>query len=1046
MTILNRIAGLAAIVAAAGGGVAAAEGNAEEIAGIAQSSPTTGMAVKFPIEIVLDALSKSLGVSFVFDSRIILDKTIRDVGRTGGSEKALRRELESVDLTLHRIAPNAYAITTDEPSVFVPAPPPDAPSEPETIDTIVVMASSPMRFEAAGSKRLFEIDADNLALLNVASPAEAIYDLPQSLASFTPSNTALYGAAAGISLADLRGLEPKRTMVLVNGRDGLITPGGNGDIGGFDLNAIAEPFIDRIEIQNLPAGARFGSAAVAGAVNFVMKSDIRGVEAGARAGISERGDAETLSLYALAGAPLGGLGDLTIGLNAVRVEGLIGADREFSATPYGFALNGVRSDAPDAAFLPDFGGSSITDRGAFDGVILDDGSFEAFPGGGMFIPQDDGALAPAVGAASQLFNWAAWQSLTLPNDRLLGLASYKAEIAPDWRLVIDYFGGVSATEGQLAPLPATRRRGGDPVTGDAAVIPLDNPTLPQSIRDLVAATYGASARAVVFEHRFAELGPRRLRVDRLYHDARAGLEFEAANSASVSFLYRFASNRTTSRERDRIDLQKLKIALDPAACAAAENCRLADFFSVPFLSAATLDFIRTPELRHVSRLNQHEISGAASMPVGLDDDFEGRFRAGFELKRLALDTRGGALEGVIPIGRISEQDVHAVEKKLDVFAEIETPIARFQSAPGDVDASLAARLSQSSVSGTSVNVEGGVDWRPIEGVQLFTRQAVGRRAPNIVELYSASSALEQAFRDPCALPAALSTATIIANCSSDGPLGVGPGFEQTNALATMTNRGNPELTPEKIRSAAYGVSLTPTDFTSLVPGRLQLSATWLSFRVEDAASTRSDALRACFDTPGLSSPLCGSDPLTGEPLIKRDPVTRQIVAYGAVLLNEGALNWRGLDLEAKYATRPAVAPIFDEIWFSALHTYADRVSISLDGGPPDRQDGLIKFPKHRTLVSVGADAGRWSFAAFGTRRGAALTARSSRPEARVPAAFYLDTTIRYDLTEQAYFQASVHNMTDKKPEITAFNDVGNFAPEFYDPIGRRYSVAVRLSF
>lgn len=1045
MTLRRCVSGLAAI-AFAGGGVAAADESAKDVAAISQSLPATGLATKFPIEIVLNAVSKRLGVSFVFDSRIIVDKTIRDIEQSGSSEKALRQELQSVDLTLHRIAARTYAITAAKPSLFVSDPPKIEQAAPEPIDTIVVMASSPMRSEAAGSKRLFEIDADQLALLSVSSPAEAIYDLPQSLASFTPSNTALYGAAAGISLADLRGLEPKRTMVLVNGREGLITPGGNGDIGGFDLNAIAEPFIERIEIQNLTAGARLGSAAVAGAVNFVTKSGVRGVETGIQAGISEKGDAETLSIYGIAGAGLGDDGEITVGLNAVRIEGLIGADREFSALPYGFALNGKRSSSSEAMFLPGFGGSLITDRGAFDGVLGADGTYQPFPGGGMLIPQDDGAVEPAVGAANQLYNWAAWQSVILPNDRLLGMASYKMALTPQWRLAVDYFGGVSATEGQLAPLPATRLRGGDPVTGDAAVIPLDNPTLPQSIRDLVAAAYGASARAVVFEHRFAELGPRRLEVDRRYHDMRAGLEFESEGGASVSFLYRYASNRTTTRERNQIDLRKLNIALDPTACAATENCAPADFFTTPSLSDATIDFIRAPEMRHMARISQHEVAGSASAPINFEDDFEGRFNAGIALRRIAFETRSGELEGVVPIGRIGEQDQHAVEKKLDAFAELETPIARFDSAPGKLDASIAARLSQSSVSGTAAFVEGGVDWRPLDGVQIFTRQAAGRRAPNIVELFSVSSALEAAFRDPCALPAASSTATILENCASDGPLGVGPGFEQTNALATMTNRGNPELTPEKIRSAAYGVSLTPTDFTSLVPGRLQLSATWLSFRVEDAASTRSDALRACFDSPGLSSPLCGSDPLTGEPLIKRDPVTRQIVAYGAVLLNEGALNWRGLDLEAKYATRPAVAPIFDEIWFSALHTYADRVSISLDGGPPDRQDGLIKFPKHRTLVSVGADAGRWSFAAFGTRRGAALTARSSRPEARVPAAFYLDTTIRYDLTEQAYFQASIHNMTDKKPEITAFNDVGNFAPEFYDPIGRRYSVAVRLSF
>lgn len=1040
---------LIAAVFAAGAAARAAEDDAatpDQTAKIAlHNASKPGGGAIFPIQVVLDSLSDSLGLSFIFDSRILSDKAIKPVGPESDSEKALARALSAVDLELHRVADKTFAITEAAPGVFV-APdstlatvPPDDP-----IDTIVVMASAPLASEAAGSRRLFKIDADDLAYLNATNIAEAIYDLPQSLASVTPSNTALYGSAAGLSLADLRGLEPKRTMALLNGRRGTITSGGNGDIGGFDLNAVAEPFIERIEILNLPGGARFGSAAVAGAVNFVTKSNLEGVETGVKASMSEYGDAETLSLYALAGRTFGDFGNITIGIDVARVEGLIGADRPFSSTPYGFALNGVRSSSPDAMFLPGFGGSSTTGEGQFNGVLLESGEMRPFSGNTVWLPQADETIERYVGAADQLFNWYAWQSLTLPNERILGLFSFNRDVSDYGRFFIDFQGGVSATDGQLAPLPSTRLRGSDRVTGDAAVIPLDNPTLPQSIRDLAIAEFGSAARAIVFDHRFVELGPRRLRIDRRYNDLAAGLEFETAGGAEFSFIYKFGRNSVVSKERDRVDLAKLQIALNPAFCATTPGCIGVDFFGAPAITPQALDFIRAPELRNRVTTSEHVISLAASAPIKFNDDERGRFSAGVDLRRSVHEALDITPSGVSPIGRIASGDQRNIERSIDGFAEIETPLFRSQAFPGAVDATLGARISQSSASGTAMNFEGGLDWRPIAGVTLFTRQLVGSRAPNLIELFGVGPTLETFFFDPCA--DAPASSAIAANCFSAGPLGVPSGFSQTAMLTSVTTYGNPDLEPEQVRSQAYGVSIAPTDFAPTLPGRFQLTATWLDYKISDAVATDGNSLLSCYESQNFSSAHCGLNPRTGKPLIIRDPLSSQIVAYDILLANSDELRWRGLDLEARYTTKPASIPLFDSIWLSALHTYVNHVGIGSNGGEPLRHDGLIRFPKHRTLISLGADIGSWSFVAYGNRRGRALTAETSRPEARVPSAFYLDTTIRFDLSELAYIQASVQNITDKEPAITAFNDVGNFAPEFYDPIGRRYSIAIRLNF
>ncbi|MFZ5618121.1 MAG: TonB-dependent receptor domain-containing protein [Pseudomonadota bacterium] len=1001
-----------------------------------------------PLEEILEGLRQSEGFAFIFDSRLVEGKMAPPVEPTLPPEARLNKQLDAVSLRLHKVAPKTFAITK-EPSLAgsSPAAANDIGADGEVFaDTILVLGSTPIANMTAGSKRIFNIDADDLAYLSVTSPAEAIYDLPQSLASFTPANTALYGATAGISLADLRGLDPKRTMVLLNGRRRTLTTGGNSNIGGVDLNSVAEPFLERIEVQSLPGGARYGAGAVAGTINFVTKSGVDGLEAGARLGISEQGDSEEISLHAIGGRRFDGFGEITIGINVTRNEGLIGADREFSATPYGFGLNGRRSNPPSAQFLPGYGGSSITDRGLFGGVILADGSFAPLPNGRTYVPQPGGAIAPFVAALDQLYNWVGWQSMILPNDRILGMLSFNRDISDNWRLFAEAQAGLSATDNLLAPLPAGRSRGVDPIAGDAAVIPLDNPTLPQAIRDLALANFGASAVGVVFDHRYAELGPRRHQIDRRYVDIAAGVETASDEGANFALSYRFAHNRVVTRDRDRIDHNRLEIALHPALCAATPGCSPVDYFTTPELSREALDYIVIPEIRRTTAIEEHEIAAAYGRPLRFSDGIDGTLALGVEFRRAILTDRDEIPAGAAPIGYLGGADNAGSMNSFEAYAEIESPLFRFDQFPGEVAGSLAFRTTKSSRFDYSMNFEAGVDWRPIEGVNLFMRRHIGERTPDLIELFSIGPTLENAYFDPCGVAPDQQSPVVQANCASGGPFGVGAGFTQLTPLASGTFYGNPDIEPEKVRSAAYGAALALTELFTQIPGRMEVAATWLDFEINDAISQFGDVLEACYSSPGFESPACGVNPRTGLTAIVRDPVSRQVVSIDGVLQNIGRLKWSGLDLELRYAVEPERIPLIDSLWLSALHTYTDRVELWDGYGAAVRMDGLINYPNHRTLLSAGAASGRWSLAAYANRRGRVRTIRLDVPEAKIPAALYLDTTIRFDVTDQAYIQASVQNITDKEPAITAFNAVGNFAPEFYDPIGRRYSLSVRLSF
>jgi iron complex outermembrane receptor protein len=104
-----------------------------------------------------------------------------------------------------------------------------------------------------------------------------------------------------IDPATLRGLGPDQTLVLINGKRrhqssliNLFGTRGRGNTG-TDLNAIPAAAIERIEILRDGASAQYGSDAIAGVINLVLKSDVNKVAVNVNTGIYSEGDGETLN-------------------------------------------------------------------------------------------------------------------------------------------------------------------------------------------------------------------------------------------------------------------------------------------------------------------------------------------------------------------------------------------------------------------------------------------------------------------------------------------------------------------------------------------------------------------------------------------------------------------------------------------------------------------------------------------------------------------------------------------------------------------------------
>lgn len=131
------------------------------------------------------------------------------------------------------------------------------------------------------------VSAEELTDQGDVNVGDALNDLPSIRSTFSQANSTRFIGTAGVNLLDLRGLGTERTLVLVNGRRHVTyTPGA------FlvDINTIPADLIERVDVVTGGSSAVYGSDAVAGVVNFVMKRDFDGIRLRGQAGTSSRGD------------------------------------------------------------------------------------------------------------------------------------------------------------------------------------------------------------------------------------------------------------------------------------------------------------------------------------------------------------------------------------------------------------------------------------------------------------------------------------------------------------------------------------------------------------------------------------------------------------------------------------------------------------------------------------------------------------------------------------------------------------------------------------
>lgn len=215
------------------------------------------------------------------------------------------------------------------------------------------------------------VNADELLDTGNLSLGDALNQLPALRSTFSQSNSTRFIGTAGLSLLDLRGLGTDRTLVLVNGRRHVTSTPGDFRV---DVNTIPSDLLLRTDVVTGGNSAIYGSDAVSGVVNFILRDDYEGIRLRGQGGISEEGDRGSYFISGIAGMNFAdGRGNITVHGEYSRSNPVYFADRPrqtgaFDGPP---GFNTVDQDIQcadtDGDGVPNAGGTPFCDPAVING-------------------------------------------------------------------------------------------------------------------------------------------------------------------------------------------------------------------------------------------------------------------------------------------------------------------------------------------------------------------------------------------------------------------------------------------------------------------------------------------------------------------------------------------------------------------------------------------------------------------------------------------------------------------------------------------------------
>jgi len=733
---------------------------------------------------------------------------------------------------------------------------------PPTVQEVVVTGSRILQSVAQSTQPLSVISADQIEKTGLASVGDLLQQLTTGgsalNAKFNSSGNFGYppdggGIGAGSSQVDLRNLDSKRTLVMVDGLRWVNESSASGVSGSADLNTIPLSIIDHIEVLEDGASSIYGSDAIAGVVNIITRKKLEGVEVSGYTGEFSKGG-RTTEASLTAGGSSGKFAGLFVASfynqeaissskwgQSAFPEPLAGLNAGSSGTPQGrFRFCDPSVAAPNTGSCPD----------NFYSVTLNDGTTTP-----VWDPNNPSGGTYHHFTNADRFNFAPLNLLLTPSQRKALFTSLSYDATDDIQLYAKGLFNTRTSTNQAAPEPIFV----GPVAGtggiaDSINVSHLNPFNPFGI-DLCAVaspTCGSGvANFLGVTRRPLEGGPRIFDqdVDTWYFSAGVKGTLHLLDGLTWDISFVDTENKASQKFIGGYNVAKIGIALgDPAICAAVPGCFPLDLFGGQGrpITQAMLNYILAAQLDSSDQKLKLVSANITGTIFHIQDRAAG----------LAIGAEHRLYDGVFdpdPLRQIGEsQDslafpVSASYHVNEVYTELSLPLLK------SLGASAAVRYSDYSTFGNTTTYKGGLRWQPVEDFAVRGTYSTGFRAPNLGELYGLTQ-FGATLVDPCGPTGGVNP--LPAGCVAQG---VKPGFQQANTQITTFTGGNPNLQPEKSDSYTVGIVYRAGWMAGhAATDHMNFEVTYYNHKVKGAIQSEDiqALLNACIAAGGTDPTLC----------------------------------------------------------------------------------------------------------------------------------------------------------------------------------------------
>ncbi|MBL0275331.1 MAG: TonB-dependent receptor [Anaeromyxobacter sp.] len=794
----------------------------------------------------------------------------------------------------------------------------------------------------------------------VASGKVSIGDFLQSMPEQGNAiNTQYNNSGNGTTTISLRSLGAGRTLVLVNGR--RFVPGGDGADSTVDLNSIPTSAIERIEVLKDGASAVYGSDAVAGVVNIILRKRFNGTEVTAFAGTSGHNDGQIYDVNFTTGTGTE-KGNILFSGGYYEQKTVWAGDRDFAATALtldyasGETIPGGSSAVPNGRFRVD--PDACTTQACIDLAAATPGTgaanFIVVPGAGGADP----TFRPYV-AATDAYNFQPENYLVTPQKRVSLFATGDTNLGNVARGYFEASYVNRKSSQKLAPEPLFTVNFGVPISADSFYNPF-GVDIPDARRRLV------------------EFGNRDFTQDITTFRVVTGLDGSFGDWAGPlsgwtwDASYNFGRTQGVNTTNGTLRVPRIAAAIGPSmidpATGAPVCVQTAGDLNTQITGCTPLNM-----LGGVGSITQEQVLGLGffGTDLGLTQQEIVQVGVSGELFKLFSDRAAGLALGfdwrnergfdkpnpITGSGENSGNNYFATEGGYEVtegYGELSIPLINNVPFAQDLELTAAARIFNYSTFGSDNTYKFGLTWQPVSDVTLRGTYSTAFRAPTISALFSGQADNFAQVSDPCGGGLALPNPAdpndpILTNpnstynrCLADGAIAPNTTNGDDRDQLRSTTGGNPDLTPETAKIFTVGAVFLPR----WVPN-LSLTVDYYSIDLTNSISSIGEGtiISNCYPLPTEERKYCGK--------ITRDPGTGLITNIANLNENIGGTKTAGLDVSLKYTLPTDVAGQFR---FGVDGTYLQYYDDTLADGTVIKNAGTydqsLAMPRYKANASV----------------------------------------------------------------------------------------------